>query len=48
MRTPPGVRAPDFAEALRRFEPVVGKDWLFTSDEDFELYRDGYYLGRPR
>ena len=42
MRTPPGVSAADFAEALRRFEAVVGKEWLFTSDEDLELYRDAY------
>ena len=42
MRTPPGVSAADFAEALRRFEAVVGKEWLFTSDDDLELYRDAY------
>ena len=42
MKTPPGVSAADFAEALRRFEGVVGKDWVFTSDEDLDLYRDAY------
>ena len=42
MRTPPGVSAADFQLALARFETVVGKDWLFTSDEDLDLYRDAY------
>ena len=42
MRTPPGVSQADFAEALRQFEAAVGKDWVFTSDEDVDLYRDAY------
>ncbi|HTR47241.1 MAG TPA: FAD-binding oxidoreductase [Verrucomicrobiae bacterium] len=42
MRTPPGVSQSDFAEALRQFEAVVGKEWVFTSDEDVALYRDAY------
>ena len=42
MRTPPGVSAAAFASALRRFEGVVGKDWLFTADDDVALYNDAY------
>lgn len=42
MRVPPGVNPADFAEAIRQFEVVVGKEWVFTSDEDVDLYRDSY------
>jgi 4-cresol dehydrogenase (hydroxylating) len=49
LRTPAGVPESDFAEAIRRFEAVVGKEWVFTSDEDVALYRDAYspYWGEP-
>src|SRR5579862_6865173 len=42
MRLPPGVSSKDFAAAMQHFEKVVGKDWVFTSDEDVDLYRDPY------
>ena len=42
MKVPPGVSAADFSAALAAFEQVVGKDWVFTSDEDVALYRDAY------
>ena len=42
MKPPPGVNSTDFSAALREFEAAVGKDWVFTSDEDVELYRDAY------
>lgn len=42
MTKPPGVSPPAFAAALAAFERVVGKQWLFTSDEDVALYRDAY------
>lgn len=42
MKIPPGVSATDFATALREFEAAVGKEWVFTSDEDIALYRDAY------
>ena len=42
MRTAPGVSPSDFAEALQEFAAVVGKDWVFTTDEDLDLYRDAY------
>lgn len=49
MRLPPGVSQSDFAEARRRFEALVGKDWVFTSDEDLDLYKDAYspFWGEP-
>jgi FAD/FMN-containing dehydrogenase len=49
MRVPPGVSQSDFAEALRQFEAAVGKEWVFTSDEDVDLYRDAYspFWGEP-
>jgi 4-cresol dehydrogenase (hydroxylating) len=49
LTPPPGVSPSDFAEALRRFEAAVGKDWVFTSDEDLDLYRDAYspFWGEP-
>ena len=39
---PPGLSERDFQAALRALEGVVGREWLFTSDEDVLLYRDGY------
>jgi 4-cresol dehydrogenase (hydroxylating) len=42
MAIPPGVKPADFTAALQAFEAAVGKDWVFTSDEDVALYRDAY------
>jgi len=42
MRTPPGVTSADFSAALEQFEQVLGKDWVFTSDDDIDTYRDAY------
>jgi 4-cresol dehydrogenase (hydroxylating) len=42
MKTPPGVSASDFGTALGQFEQAIGKQWVFTSDEDVDLYRDAY------
>ena len=49
MKVPPGVSASDFAAAIKEFEDAVGKEWVFTSDEDVALYRDPYspFLGEP-
>jgi len=49
MRVPPGVSPSDFADALKQFEEAVGKEWVFTSDEDVALYRDAYspFWGEP-
>ena len=38
----PGVSAEQFAAAVRMFEEAVGKEWVFTSDEDLTPYRDSY------
>ena len=42
MRVPPGLTSKDFSSALQEFEAAVGKPWVFTSDEDMDLYRDSY------
>lgn len=49
MRTPPGISPTVFATALKEFAAVVGQDWVFTSDEDLDLYRDSYspFRGTP-
>jgi (+)-pinoresinol hydroxylase len=49
MRLPPEVSSNDFAEAIRQFEAAVGKEWVFTSDEDVAMYRDAYspFYGEP-
>lgn len=36
------MKANDFRNALKHFEELVGKEWVFTSDEDVALYRDAY------
>src|SRR4029077_16090060 len=49
MRVPPNVSAEAYGKALLEFAQVVGKEWVFTSDEDLDLYRDAYspYLNEP-
>ncbi|HZF16155.1 MAG TPA: FAD-binding oxidoreductase [Steroidobacteraceae bacterium] len=42
MSLPPGVNSADFTAALKAFEAAVGRDWVFTSDDDVALYRDAY------
>ncbi|MDT0510253.1 FAD-binding oxidoreductase [Novosphingobium sp. MMS21-SN21R] len=42
MKTPPGISPSVFANALTEFVAVVGKEWVFSSDEDVALYRDAY------
>jgi (+)-pinoresinol hydroxylase len=42
MRVPPGVSPGDFADAVKQLEAAIGKDWVFTADEDVDLYRDSY------
>ena len=39
---PPNVSQATFDEALRRFGEVVGEEWVFSSNEDVDLYRDAY------
>lgn len=42
MRTPPGISSKTFAAALQDFANVVGKEWVFTAEDDVDLYRDAY------
>jgi 4-cresol dehydrogenase (hydroxylating) len=44
MKLPPNVSQADFTAALRAFANIVGDQWVFTSDEDLELYRDSYSI----
>ena len=49
MRVPPGVSASDFSKAIAEFQQVVGERWVFTAEEDVDLYRDAYsiFWGQP-
>jgi len=49
MRLPKGVSSGDFSKALGEFASVVGKDWVFSSDEDVAMYDDAYtpFFGEP-
>jgi 4-cresol dehydrogenase (hydroxylating) len=42
MKLPPNVSQSDFAAALKAFAGIVGDQWVFTTDDDLELYRDSY------
>jgi hypothetical protein len=39
---PPQVSAASFAAAIQEFQAAIGKQWVFSSEEDLELYRDQY------
>ncbi|HEY1961950.1 MAG TPA: FAD-binding oxidoreductase [Rhizomicrobium sp.] len=49
MKVPPGVSAKQFESAIAAFTAVVGAEWVFTSDDDLEPYRDAYSIlwGEP-
>ena len=49
MATPPGVTERDFSRALEELANAIGSEWVFTSDEDVNLYRDAYspFKGEP-
>src|SRR5271169_4814520 len=49
MYLPQGVTQTDFAAAISHFETIVGKEWVFTKDEDVDLYKDAFspFLGEP-
>jgi 4-cresol dehydrogenase (hydroxylating) len=42
MKLPPGISDSVFNSAVREFERAVGKDWVYTSAADLDLYRDAY------
>ena len=39
---PPGVTAEQFEVAIRAFEAAVGREWVYTSDDDLGPYRDSF------
>ena len=39
---PPNVSAANFRAALVKFKEAIGNRWVFDSEEDVLLYRDGY------
>jgi len=47
---PAGVGAGDFAKVLQEFGSAVGSQWVFSSPEDMDLYRDAYSIvwGEPQ
>lgn len=44
IKLPPGISAAAFADAVKEFQGAVGADWVFTSEEDLETYRDAYSI----
>ncbi len=42
---PPGVDASAFADALAGFSAAVGRDWVFTGDDDRASYLDPFAVG---
>lgn len=42
MAVPPGITEKEFSSALKEFADVVGNEWVFSSEEDINLYRDAY------
>ncbi len=42
MRVPPGIDSGTFTSAIKQFAKAIGEQWVFTSDEDVDLYRDAY------
>jgi 4-cresol dehydrogenase (hydroxylating) len=44
LKLPPNVSEADFTAALKGFAGIVGDQWIFTADEDLELYRDSYSI----
>jgi (+)-pinoresinol hydroxylase len=42
MAAPPGVGERDFSQAVQELANALGRDWVFTAEEDLKLYRDAY------
>jgi 4-cresol dehydrogenase (hydroxylating) len=49
MRVPPNVSSADYMKALGEFEQAIGREWVFTTDADLDLYRDAFspFLNEP-
>lgn len=41
---PPGLTPRKFTAALQEFQSIVGEQWVFSSADDLETYRDPYSL----
>jgi len=39
MATPPGVSAKTFQAAIKKYQDAIGKEWVFTEEDDVNLYR---------
>ncbi len=44
IKLPPGMSTGTFASAIKELQGAVGNDWVFTSEEDLDTYRDPYSL----
>lgn len=42
MILPKNVSQSDFTAAVAKFEKALGKEWVFKTQEDLDLYRDAY------
>ena len=42
MTLPPGVSQIEFSAAIEEFSQAVGKEWVFTTPEDLNMYRDSF------
>ncbi|NKJ49049.1 p-cresol methylhydroxylase [Burkholderia sp. SG-MS1] len=49
MKLPSSIDQARFSKAIKEFQRIVGSEWVFTSEEDLDLYRDAYspYWGEP-
>ncbi|WP_321396963.1 FAD-binding oxidoreductase [Emcibacter sp.] len=45
LTLPPGISPADFDAALKKFEAVVGKEWVLATDQDRDVYSDIYAPG---
>ena len=44
IKLPPGMSAATFATAIGEMQAAVGAEWVFTSEDDLETYRDAYSI----
>jgi hypothetical protein len=42
MAVPPGMTERAFSRALSEFAEAIGGEWVYSSEEDMDLYRDAY------
>jgi hypothetical protein len=44
LKLPPGIDQRTFDAAIRKFRSVVGDEWVFTTEDDVDTYRDPYSM----